>query len=372
MKSVETDIKITADVNKTKDYIKQLVELSGLNQSIYLSGPSGIGKSDIVNQLAQELELELIDLRLGNQDIVSLSGIGVPDLNEKTAFFTRPDFFPPEDCNKKYLLFLDEFNHASKSVFSAAYQLVLERRMNNHILPKDILIIAAGNVISDKGIAFAMPSPLVNRFLHINVVASSSSWLDWAKNENLNWKLQGFIKANPTLLHSFDPKVSEDNFPTPRNWAQTSPYFDIEDEDFRKILLNGKLGQSTMLLVEQHLRMLKNIPNIERILAGESVSSIGDDAGASFSFSVLIKSYLNENLNKLSSDELFNLFKFINVQSNKEVMQYLILELSALLNTKMEDKEELGKLQFKILNSPVQFNSKEFVSNMKDFSKRMN
>jgi len=371
MNQLDTSTTISVEINKAKEYIKSLVTLSGLNQSIYLEGPSGIGKSDIIKQLAIDLELELIDLRLGNQDIVSLSGIGVPNLEDKTAYFTRPDFFPPENSKIKYLLFLDEFNHASKSVFSAAYQLVLERRMNDHILPENILIIAAGNSISDKGVAFSMPSPLVNRFLHINVVSSAESWLKYAESKDLDWKLRGLIKGNPSLLHKFDPKSNEDNFPTPRNWVQCNPFFDIKDETLRKTLLNGKLGYTTMVAVEQHLRLLEKLPNIKLIINGKGARNIDSDLTSSYSFSLLIKNYIKNHIDTLTAEQLFNVFSFINEQENKEVMEFLTLELSALINTTIKNTDVLDVFHLKIINSEIQFKSTKFIKNLQNFNKRM-
>ncbi|MBT6046834.1 MAG: AAA domain-containing protein, partial [Candidatus Scalindua sp.] len=187
-------VSVTLSISKVKELIVSLIKASGINQSIYLRGKSGIGKSAVVSQIAKEMNYEFIDVRLGHYDTVDLNGIGIPNIESRETLFTRPDFYPPADCSKPYLVFLDEFNHASEAVQGMMYQFILERRIGTHRFPKNMLIIGAGNSISDNGIAFSMPSPLVSRFTIINVEPSVEGWLKYAQKgeNNIDWRVQAF------------------------------------------------------------------------------------------------------------------------------------------------------------------------------------
>jgi len=369
---VSNDYKITKSPSKIKDTIKKMVEVSGLNQSIYLEGPSGIGKSELVAQLAKEIGAELIDIRLGHYDSIDLNGIGIPDLENKKAIWTRPEIFPAENCDKKYIIFLDEFNHATEQVFGSAYQFVLERRIGTHILPKNVLIIGAGNSIDDKGISFDMPSPLVNRFLKINVKPNTEDFLEHAFENNIDWTITSFLKSNPDLLHKFDGTSNEDNFPTPRNWFKFDSYKScFDDEDFVEVVANGLFGLSVMSQFKNHLSLLKKVPQVEDIFAGNGKVHTLTDLNSSYAFYMLVKVYLKNNLDKLDSDNFLNLFKYTNKQPNKEVMQMLNSEVISFVN-KNSSNEFKNKFQFVIFNNQDLFKeNKSFIESFSTFSKSL-
>jgi hypothetical protein len=384
-KQISTAMEIVIPINTSKKYIKQLIDIDGFNQSIYLSGPSGIGKSEIVYQLAEELNAELFDIRLGSLDVIDLNGIGVPDIKNKTAFWTRPENFPPEKSDKLFILFLDEFNHANESVLGSAYQIVLERRMGTHKFPPNMLIIAAGNTINDNGIAFSLPSPLINRFTKMNVKEDIDEWLDFAIQKNIDWKITGFLKSNPKYLHRFIPESTEDNFCTPRNWVKSNKIVSMENIDdnidFVKTVLNGMLGYSAMLKFTVYLDLIKKLPMLEDVLNDNNPEKLDNELDSSYAFFMLIKNYLINNIEKeISNEQLFNIIKFVNKQSNQEVMQLIIFDIleivnsSNRLNNTINGKKQLNEFHYllfedenNILNNNISFKNKmkEFSSNLK-------
>lgn len=369
---ISTNHKISKSPSQTKEIIKKMVSCGGFNQSIYLEGPSGIGKSELVAQLANELNAELIDIRLGHYDTIDLNGIGIPDLENKKAVWTRPEIFPPENCDKKYLIFLDEFNHANEQVFGSAYQFVLERRIGTHILPKNVLIIGAGNSVSDKGIAFDMPSPLLNRFLKINIEVNLNDWLDYAVENNIDWKITSFLKTNKDLLHKFDGVSNEDNFPTPRNWFKFNSFKEeFNDSSFVDVVCNGLLGFSVSVQFKQHLELLRKVPCIEDIFNGNPQVHTLSDLNSSYAFYMLVKSYLKNNLHSISVEHFLNLFKYTNKQPNSEVMQMLNSEVISFVN-KNSETEFKNNFQFTIFKNKDLFEqNKSFIQTFSTFSKSL-
>ena len=74
--------------------------------------------------------------------------------------------YAPTDPNSRALVFFDEMSAAPPSVQVATYQIILNRKIGTYTLPKDVVIVAAGNRVKDMGVAFNMPSALRNRFTH--------------------------------------------------------------------------------------------------------------------------------------------------------------------------------------------------------------
>ncbi len=181
-------------------------------------GAPGIGKSDCVRSAAARLGLTLIDLRLSQLEPTDLRGIPLHD-NGKVRW-APPDELPnAERDGASGVLFLDEINAAIPSVAASAYQLILDRRLGAYHLPDGWSIVAAGNRLDDRGITYAMPAPLANRFMHIHLHADSTAWLDWAARHDITPLLQAFIESEPEWLTRFVPEPETKAFPSPRSWV---------------------------------------------------------------------------------------------------------------------------------------------------------
>ena len=115
-----------------KDVKKALRKAFTCQRPVFLSGPPGIGKSDIIRQLGNEFEAHVIDVRLSVWEASDIKGIPYFDSVSCTMRWAPPSELPNEELASKHkniILFLDEMNSASPSVLSAAYQLILNRRV---------------------------------------------------------------------------------------------------------------------------------------------------------------------------------------------------------------------------------------------------
>src|SRR5215471_9669689 len=159
--------------------------------SVHMWGKPGIGKSEVVRQIAVELDTaqrkidghgwKLIEWRANLREPVDCRGIPVADVANGVTRWLVPDELPREDRDGKYgILFLDEMNTASMQVQAALFQLVLSGKLGDYTLPKGWVIIAAGNAVSDRAAAQRMPTALRNRFSHFYVVADVNAWAKWA------------------------------------------------------------------------------------------------------------------------------------------------------------------------------------------------
>lgn len=251
------------------------------NEPCMIWGPSGVGKSEVMAQLAAELDIGLIDLRASQMDQVDLRGVPYVHKESKRTFWARPWFLPQEG---KGILFIDEINTAPPSMQAAFYQLMQDRRIGEHVLGEGWVPMAAGNREEDKGVINRMPAPLANRLTHIDFEVDLEEWVTWAIRNKIALEVISFIRFRPVLLHNFDAKVNTKAFPSPRTWvkvakAVASPRI---DEDTKHGLIKGRVGQAAATEFNAFLKMYKTIPNIDLIIMNPDDAPIPKDLSVNY------------------------------------------------------------------------------------------
>lgn len=197
---------------------RALTTLLPTRQPVFLWGPPGVGKSQIVAQTAAGLGLDLIDIRAVLLDPVDLRGLPQIDADGRTHW-RAPAFLP---AGGQGVLFLDELNAAPPLVQAACYQLILDRALGEYQLPDGWTVLAAGNRDQDRAVTHRMPSALANRFVHLEIEAHLEDWVAWATCCGIRPEVISFLRFRPSLLHDFDPAVASRAFPTPRSWQFVS------------------------------------------------------------------------------------------------------------------------------------------------------
>jgi hypothetical protein len=189
-----------------------------LNQRwpVFIWGPPGAGKSSVVSQVAKDKGYEVIDIRAPLLDPTDLRGI--PTVKDGSARWCPPSFLPSKD--QPGILFFDELNAAPPMVQASLYQLTLDGRIGEYVLPAGWRIIAAGNRAEDKALVYRMPSALANRFVHLDFEIDFEDWRHWAIGRGIHPLVTGFLSLRTELL--FDMRKPERGFPTPRSWEMAS------------------------------------------------------------------------------------------------------------------------------------------------------
>lgn len=281
-----------------------------------LWGPPGVGKSEVVGKTLvnrlRELtgkEVNFFDIRLLLFNPVDLRGIPVPDADREFAKWLRPTIFnldpSPEVIN---IILLDEITAASPTVQASAYQLTLDRKVGEHRLPDNTIIIAAGNRVQDKGVVYKMPTPLANRMTHFEIYASLEDWKEWAIPHGINELVIGFLNFRENLLHKFDPNADDVAFPTPRAWAFVSKYLGIyRNVDKAYPMIAGTVGEGTAVEFRSFVKTFGKLPNIDNILDGKEVE-VPDKPDVLYALSAA----LTARAGKIDGKRLRNLIVFTN------------------------------------------------------------
>jgi hypothetical protein len=252
---------------------KSLLRAFKVQRPLFLWGPPGIGKSELVEGITRELGGLMIDLRLGQMEPTDIRGIPFYNKDIGKMDWAEPVELPDETTASQYpvvVLFLDELNSAAPSVQSAAYQLILNRRIGKYKLPNNVVMVAAGNRESDKGVTYRMPTPLANRFIHQEMKVDFASWQEWAVNNNIHKDVVGYLSFAKQDLYDFDAKSASRAFATPRSWTFVSQLLDEEeDNDTVTNLIAGTVGEGLAVKFMAHRKVASKMPNPSDILSGK-------------------------------------------------------------------------------------------------------
>ena len=276
---------------------------------IFLWGPPGIGKSDIVAQITDSLpNSHLIDVRLSLWEPTDIKGIPYFNSNANTMSWAPPSELPSEEFATQYdniVLFLDEMNSAAPAVQAAAYQLILNRKVGTYTLPDNVLIVAAGNREADKGVTYRMPAPLANRFIHLEMSVSFDDWFQWSVNNNIHKDVVGYLTFAKKDLYDFDPKSPSRSFATPRSWSFVSELLeDNLDENTTTDLVSGAVGEGLAVKFMAHRKVASSMPNPTDILAGKVKEMKSKEISAMYSLTVSLCYELKEACDK--NDKTFD------------------------------------------------------------------
>lgn len=278
-----------------------------------LSGSPGIGKSDLIRQIADKFNLQVIDLRLAQCDPTDL--LGFPHICQETkkASYMPMNTFPVEgDALPKgkdgWLLFLDEFNHADRSVQKAAYKLTLDRMVGDRKLHPNVAIVAAGNLSTDNALVEEMSTATQSRVIHLELAVDANLWIEWATKNKVDHRITSFIQYKPGNLHQFQPDHKDKTFPAPRTWEFLSRLIsDIPEDQLSYNLLPlmaGTIGEGMAREFLGFTKVYKSLLTVEEILAAPNQVPVPDNPSAMYALTGSIA-------DKATKDNMEKLHEFI-------------------------------------------------------------
>ncbi len=244
----------------------------GHHTPVMVWGPPGVGKSQMISQIAERHDAQVIDIRLSQMEPSDLRGI--PFRTGESVEWAVPAMLPDAERHGEFgILFLDEITSAPPSVSAAAYQLILDRRLGAYQVPDGWAIFAAGNRQGDRGVTYSMPAPLANRFSHFELETHLDDWVSWAYAQGIDERLIGFLRFRPELLFDFDPAHNPVAFPTPRSWEFAHRALQKFGETPKLLIetLQACVGPAAGIELAAFVENLDKLPDIDAIIAGDSV-----------------------------------------------------------------------------------------------------
>lgn len=320
---------------RVSDTISTMKSLIESKIPTFLWGPPGIGKSSIIKQIAHDEGVECIDLRLSLMDPTDLKGIPFYERENHQALWAPPSFLPREG---RGILFLDELNSAAPAVQASAYQLILDRKVGEYTLPDGWAIVAAGNREGDRGVVYRLPSPLANRFVHVEMEVHANDWRDWAIRSEIDPRIIAYISFKNEALFRFDPTRNERSFATPRSWEAVHRIL-VSSLSHTLWLetIGGAIGEDNAIDFLGFMKIMDHLPDVDAILRGEEVEASENISALYALSSVLVSQILRDP----SDDRISNLLRYTLKLKNEFAV--LILQDLQRQGVKMEHLDAFGE-----------------------------
>ena len=298
---------------------------AGQHTPVMLWGPPGVGKSQIIAGIAERHGAPLIDLRLSQMEPTDLRGI--PFRKGDNVEWSVPAMLPDaERHGPAGILFLDEINAAPPTVSAAAYQLILDRRLGEYAIPEGWAIFAAGNRQGDRGVTYAMPAPLANRFTHYDMEANLDDWIGWALNHGIDARILGFLRFRPDMLFNYDAAHNPVAFPTPRSWEYAHRALSKFGgrPDLLSDALQACVGQACGVELKAFVDNLENLPDIDGILDG-SVADVPKGIDLQYGVAAALVRRAKESAGDVG--KLANILKYARRYPQREMGVMLVTDL---------------------------------------------
>ncbi len=275
--------------------------------SVMLWGAPGVGKSQAIRQVAAKLQEQtglkcaVTDVRLLLFNPIDLRGIPTANAEKTLAIWLKPQIFQMNESKSVVnILFLDELSAAPQSVQAAAYQITLDRIIGEHKLPDNCIVIAAGNRVTDKSVAFKMPRALANRLCHLEIESNFDSWLRWAVSSGVSPKVTGFLSFRHNYLIENESTTDDLAFPTPRSWEMVSKLLKLSGDDVKSVypLICGCVGSGVASEFSSWTKIFNELPSMKDIFDGKC-SSVPHSTDALYALVSSMSSYAREHKNDM-------------------------------------------------------------------------
>lgn len=242
---------ICAYTAKTKDGVP-VIPVSA-QRPVYLEGPPGVGKTAILQQIAERLKMGLVSYTMTHH--TRQSALGLPVI-EKRRFegveYSVTEYTMSEIVAEIYrhmeqtgrrtgILFLDEINCVSETLHPAMLELLQHKRFGRHRLPEGWVIVCAGNPERYNRSARAFDAVTLDRVRLMRIEPDAEAWQEYAAKIGVHASIRAYLRLRPEDFY-----VSEgENIVTPRSWCDLSEMIAALDAAGKAV--NG-------LLFEQYLQ----------------------------------------------------------------------------------------------------------------------
>lgn len=277
---------------------------NGPMRPVMLYGPPGIGKSAIPYAAAERSGRKLIEDRANTWDICDVRGaldvIDGPDGNRLTVW-AQPNTFP-KGSDGPTMFFVDEIAQAHPSIQTTLFGLTTPPyRIADYHLPKNCLMVLAGNRAKDRSAAHELPAALRNRFFNIEIVVSVDDWTQWALGAGIEIPVIAFIRWRPEFLHAFDAKQIAS--PTPRAWEIVSNALTAGiDADLELPVICGLVGRPVGTEFVSFLRIYRQLPSPDAVFQDPAGAPVPDDPSARYALATaLAKKADADNFDQLTT-----------------------------------------------------------------------
>lgn len=202
------------NVDMLKDIIKaSYVERDNIKRFPAISGHTGLGKTEIIQQVAGELEIDCRIVALHCMDPAEF--LGLPDKENGKMSYLAPDWYPMEGDGTKGILFFDEVNRIERQMQAPLHNFLLNKTIGSHKLNKDWIIVAACNPSESDGVQYDVnewDAALEGKFRFFSFTPNAEVTSEYLISKHGHNPINEYLAGDPSAL-SYEGKKG-----TPRDF----------------------------------------------------------------------------------------------------------------------------------------------------------
>ena len=265
-----------------RELLEELKYLLPLGIPLWIWSPPGCGKTQLVKQAALENGFECPSLppavTLDPTDMRGIPFLGETESGTKYTSWAVPKDLWPTDPKWKGVIFVDELPQAPPLVQSGFMQLTSPpHTLGSYVVPKGAVFVVCGNRKEDRAGTHNVITPLLNRFIHRDLVPSQPCWQVWARKAGLSATVRMYLAAYPQALSMFDPSSGDRAFPSPRSWEMAAKVVDVVPDNRRFSTMAGIVGAGQATEFETFVTLRLSLPDRTDIYVNPDTATVPSD-----------------------------------------------------------------------------------------------
>ena len=274
-----------------KETIKSLFPIT---RTLSIEGAPGGGKTTIVHEVAQELDIPCIERHMPTM-LVEDFGILFPETDSNTLHYKLPDWFPVKGKSPEHgILLFDDRNQAGPDLQKVLANICQARTLHGVPMPDGWMVVSTGNRQADRAGANRVLSHLRNRETVLELETHLDDWTSWAINHGVKPEVISFIRFRPGLLHDFDPQ--RDQNATPRAWVDgVSDVLGTVPSEAEFECFKGAVGEGAAAEFVGFVRIFRKLPNPDAVLLNPQTADVPKDPATLYALSGAIAQRATES-----------------------------------------------------------------------------
>ena len=242
IKQAKEEIKHTVQAYLSKDAFGEYKIPAVRQRPVLLIGPPGIGKTQIMEQIARECEIGLVAYTITHH--TRQSAVGLPFIKEEqydgktysVTEYTMSEIIASvyrkieEGGRKEGILFIDEINCVSETLAPTMLQFLQCKTFGNQAVPEGWIIAAAGNQPEYNKSVRDFDMVTLDRVRCMNIEADLGVWKEYAREKRLNSAILSYLELRPKNFYRVEADVDGLQFVTARGWEDLSNLMDVYEE----------------------------------------------------------------------------------------------------------------------------------------------
>lgn len=262
-----------------------LKAMFSIQRTVCIEGPPGGGKTSLVGEVAQELDVPLI---VNHLPLRKVEDFGMPKFDGGTHSFTCPDWFPAKgsvhDTGKGGILLFDDRNQADTDIQKVLANICQARELNGTQLADGWQVVSTGNRKTDRAGANRVLGHLRNRETVLEFETDLNDSTQWMIDHQVKPEVIAFIRFRPGLLHDYD--ANRDGNPTPRSWVEgVSDVLGTVPVEAEYECFKGAVGEGAAAEFTGFMRIWRKLPNPDAVLLNPTTADVPSDPATLYALS---------------------------------------------------------------------------------------